>query len=310
MNFIDLFAGIGGFRLSLESLGAKCVFSSEIDISARETYFKNFGEYPEGDITKISSKSIPSHDILCAGFPCQPFSIGGYRKGFSDTRGTLFFDIERIIKAKKPKVIFLENVRGLTNHDKGRTFKIIKNKLNLLGYNIFYKVLNSKDYGVPQNRERIYIIGFRNKKKKFDFDLIKKSKSSLLSLLDQSNKLNQSELSDIALKHVTKHLKKIKKTKKINYQYPQVITEIRPTRCSFRNDNISPCLTAKMGTGGNNVPYLIDYNRFMSVNECLRIQGYPKNFKIYGSKQNKYKQIGNSVSIPLIKKISKLILSE
>ncbi len=179
-----------------------------------------------------------------------------------------------------------------------------------MGYNIFYKVLNSKDYGVPQNRERIYIIGFRNKKKKFDFDLIKKSKSSLLSLLDQSYKLNNSELSDIALKHVNKHLRKIIKTKKINYKYPQVITEIRPTRCSFRNDNISPCLTAKMGTGGNNVPYLIDYNRFMSVNECLRIQGYPKNFKIYGSKQNKYKQIGNSVSIPLIKKISKLILSE
>lgn len=301
---------MGGFRLSLESLGAKCVFSSEIDMSARETYFKNFKVYPEGDITKISSINIPSHDILCAGFPCQPFSIGGYRKGFNDTRGTLFFDIERIIKAKKPKVIFLENVRGLINHDKGRTFKVIKSKLNLLGYNIFYKVLNSKDYGVPQNRERIYIIGYKNKKKKFDFNLIKKSHSSLLSLLDQSDKLNKSELSNIALNHVNKHLKQIKKSKEIKYQYPQVITEIRPNRCSFRNDNVSPCLTAKMGTGGNNVPYLINFNRFMSVKECLQIQGYPKKFKICGSKQNKYKQIGNSVSIPLIKKISKLILTE
>ncbi|SVD32703.1 uncharacterized protein METZ01_LOCUS385557, partial [marine metagenome] len=147
----------------------KCVFSSEIDKSARETYFANFAEHPSGDITRIAANEIPKHDILCAGFPCQAFSIGGYRKGFEDTRGTLFFDIERIIKVKKPRCIFLENVKGLVNHDRGRTLKIINEKLKKQGYNLFHKVLNSSEYGVPQNRERIYIIGFRNKKITFDF---------------------------------------------------------------------------------------------------------------------------------------------
>ena len=308
MKFIDLFSGIGGFRLALERLGMQCVFSSEIDKSARETYFANFAEYPSGDITRIAVKEIPKHDILCAGFPCQAFSIGGYRKGFEDTRGTLFFDIERIIKVKKPRCIFLENVKGLVNHDRGRTLKIINEKLKKQGYNLFYKVLNSSEYGVPQNRERIYIIGFRNKRIKFDFDLLQKKKTSLSTILDNNRILNKSELSDIAMKHVKNHLKKIKRVKKINYKYPRVISEIRPSRVSFRNDDISPCLTAKMGTGGNNVPYIINFNRFMTVKECLRVQGFPANFKMRGSKQNRYKQIGNSVSAPLIKSILKEIL--
>ena len=308
MKFIDLFSGIGGFRLALERLGMQCVFSSEIDKSARETYFANFAEYPSGDITRIAVKEIPKHDILCAGFPCQAFSIGGYRKGFEDTRGTLFFDIERIIKVKKPRCIFLENVKGLVNHDRGRTLKIINEKLKKQGYNLFYKVLNSSEYGVPQNRERIYIIGFRNKRIKFDFDLLQKKKTSLSTILDNNRILNKSELSDIAMKHVKNHLKKIKRVKKINYKYPRVISEIRPSRVSFRNDDISPCLTAKMGTGGNNVPYIVNFNRFMTIRECLRVQGFPRDFKMRGSKQNRYKQIGNSVSVPLIKSISKEIL--
>jgi len=308
VKFIDLFSGIGGFRLALESLGAKCVFSSEIDQSARETYFANFAEHPSGDITRIAANEIPKHDILCAGFPCQAFSIGGYRKGFEDTRGTLFFDIERIIKVKKPRCIFLENVKGLVNHDRGRTLKIINDKLEKQGYNLFHKVLNSSEYGVPQNRERIYIIGFRNKKIKFDFDLLQKKKTSLSAILDKNRILNKSELSEIALRHVKNHLKKIKRVKKINYKYPRVISEIRPSRVSFRNDDISPCLTAKMGTGGNNVPYIVNFNRFMTIRECLRVQGFPRDFKMRGSKQNRYKQIGNSVSVPLIKSISKEIL--
>ena len=309
MKFIDLFAGIGGFRLALESIGMKCIFSSEIDESAKETYFANFGEYPSGDITKISANKIPEHDILCAGFPCQAFSIAGHRKGFQDTRGTLFFDIERIIKQKKPECIFLENVKGLVSHDKGRTFKIIYKKLKKQGYNIFYKVINSRDYGVPQNRERIYIVGFRNNEIEFNFDLMQKKKTSLSKILDSTNRHNKSELSKIALKHVNDHLKKIKRVKKINELYPKIINEIRPSRVSFRNDDISPCLTAKMGTGGNNIPYIVNYNRFMTIRECLSIQGFSKNFKIRGSKQNKYKQIGNSVSVPLIKSIGKIIKS-
>lgn len=160
-TFIDLFAGIGGFRLALESLGATCVFSSEIDKRAQETYLKNFGELPSGDITKVEAEDIPEHDILCAGFPCQAFSIAGARKGFQDARGTLFFEVLRIAQAKRPKVLFLENVRHLTTHDNGRTMGIITDSLHELGYDVHAKVLSAKDYGVPQKRERIYIVCFR-----------------------------------------------------------------------------------------------------------------------------------------------------
>ena len=163
-TFIDLFAGIGGFRMALQNLGGKCVFSSEKDKFAKKTYETNFGEIPFGDITKIHEQNVPEHDVLCAGFPCQAFSIAGKRKGFKDeTRGTLFFDIARIIEAKKPKAFFLENVKGLTNHDKGRTLKTI---LKVLRDDLNYfvpepRIMNAKDFGVPQNRERIFIIGFR-----------------------------------------------------------------------------------------------------------------------------------------------------
>ena len=139
-TFIDLFSGIGGFRLAFESVGGKCIFSSDIDKWANETYYDNFGDYPQGDISKIDADDIPDHDVLCGGFPCQPFSIGGYRKGFCDTRGTLFFEVERILKAKKPQAFLLENVKGLTNHDKGNTFKVIKQSLTKMGYSIFYQV--------------------------------------------------------------------------------------------------------------------------------------------------------------------------
>ena len=174
MKFIDLFCGIGGFRIAFESVGGKCVFSSDIDKYACATYNANFGEYPLSDITLIDAQEIPDFDILCAGFPCQPFSIGGLRKGFQDTRGTLFFDIERILREKRPQAFILENVKGLINHDKGKTLEVILNKLastingssninkydDCLNYDVHYKVINSKDFGVPQNRERVYIIGF------------------------------------------------------------------------------------------------------------------------------------------------------
>ena len=189
MKFIDLFCGIGGFRIGFESVKGECVFSSDIDKFACETYNNNFGDYPLSDITLIDEKKIPDFDILCAGFPCQPFSIGGLRKGFQDTRGTLFFDIERIVRVKKPKAFILENVKGLVNHDKGKTLKVILNKLanringienlekldDCLNYDVHYKVINSKDFGVPQNRERIYIIGFKqNRDFKFPESKIEK----------------------------------------------------------------------------------------------------------------------------------------
>ena len=165
-KFIDLFAGIGGIRIPFDELNGSCVFSSEFDKYAAQTYFENFGHSPYGDITKINIDDIPKHDLLLAGFPCQPFSLGGKRKGFRDTRGTLFFNIEKILEARKPKAFLLENVRGLVNHDKGKTFEIIKDALSSkekLNYNIFYKVLNAKDFGLPQNRSRIFIVGFKDK---------------------------------------------------------------------------------------------------------------------------------------------------
>ena len=161
MKFIDLFAGIGGFRYALESLGCTCVFSSEWDKFCEMSYTLNFKETPHGDITKIDEKDIPKFDILCAGFPCQPFSISGNQKGFGDTRGTLFFDIARIVKYHKPKVILLENVKNLKAHNGGATFNVISTVLKNLNYNIYYKVLNAKNFGLPQNRERIAIVCIR-----------------------------------------------------------------------------------------------------------------------------------------------------
>lgn len=161
MKFIDLFAGIGGFRYALQDLGCSCVFSSEWDKFCQESYKLNFNEVPFGDITKIDEKNIPSFDILCAGFPCQPFSVSGKQKGFNDTRGTLFFDIARIVKYHQPKIILLENVKNLRAHNGGATFEVISNTLNKMNYNIYYKVLNAKNYCLPQNRERITIVCIR-----------------------------------------------------------------------------------------------------------------------------------------------------
>lgn len=306
-NFIDLFSGIGGFRLAFESLGGKCIFSSDIDKWANKTYFLNFNEYPQGDITKISSENIPDHDILCAGFPCQSFSIGGYRKGFCDTRGTLFFEIERILKDKLPKAFILENVRGLVNHDKGKTFNIIKKSLQNLGYSIFYEIINSKDFGIPQNRERIYIVGFLGQINEFKFPIPKKEKVNAYEFLEKDPKGFQ--ITETANKHLEKHYANFKVKKKINKDYPIFATEIRPSRCSFRNDGISPCLTAKMGTGGNNVPVLVDEKRKLTVRECLRLQGFPDTYKIKENYSQSYKQVGNSVTVPIIRSIGEEMIN-
>ena len=189
ITFIDLFAGIGGFRLGMEEAGFKCVGSSEIDSHARSMYKKNFNETPKGDITKLNPNDFPDFDVLCAGFPCQSFSICGLREGFNDeTRGTLFFDICRILKEKKPPVFILENVGHLKHHDKGRTLKIILHSLIELGYTVDYKVLNAKDFGVPQNRDRIIIIG-NLKGHNFNFNRLKTNTINYMKpFLDNNNK--------------------------------------------------------------------------------------------------------------------------
>lgn len=315
MKFIDLFCGIGGFRIAFESVGGNCVYSSDIDKYACETYKENFNDFPLSDITKINEKDIPDFDILCAGFPCQPFSIGGLRKGFQDTRGTLFFDIERIIKEKRPQAFVLENVKGLVNHDKGKTLNVIINKLadrvngkknvnkfkDCLNYDIHYKVINSKKFGVPQNRERIYIVGF-DKKVDFKFPIGNKEKK-LTEVIDYS--LEKNTISLILDKNIETHLKNHKKYLEIKDLEYLLAYEVRKSRSTFRFDNLSPTLTAKMGTGGNNVPVLVNQKRKLSTDECLQIQGYPKNFKIKPNYSQSYKQIGNSVSVPVIKSLAK-----
>ncbi|CAA6804902.1 MAG: DNA-cytosine methyltransferase (EC [uncultured Sulfurovum sp.] len=273
IKFVDLFSGIGGFRLAFESTGAKCVFSAEIDKHACETYQKNFGDYPFCDVSTLSTSDIPDFDILCAGFPCQPFSLAGKRKGFEDTRGTLFFDIERIIHAKQPKAFILENVKGLVNHDKGKTLKVILETLEKkLNYKVFYQVLNSKDYSVPQNRERIYIIGFKNHDINFQFPEKEELQTDLSTIRDTNiMSIENTDISDLAKSHIMTHLKNHKKYHDIKENKLLLAYEVRKSRCAFRFDNISPTLTAKMGTGGNNVPIFVNELRKFSTRECLRI---------------------------------------
>ncbi|CAM3371195.1 DNA cytosine methyltransferase [Empedobacter stercoris] len=312
MKFIDLFCGIGGFRLGFESIGGECVFSSDIDKYACETYYNNFGDYPFGDITQIDAKDIPDFDLLCGGFPCQPFSIGGLRKGFQDTRGTLFFHIERIIRDKKPKAFILENVKGLVNHDSGKTLDVILNKLAIkingnintnrfndcLNYHVFYKVVNSKDFGVPQNRERIYIIGFKNDVD-FKFPDVQIKNVFLSDIIDET--IEKNTISETLKFNIDNHLQLHSKYNIVKDLKYLLAYEVRKSRATFRFDNLSPTLTAKMGTGGNNVPVLVNHGRKLTTDECLKIQGYPKDYKIKFNNSQSYKQIGNSVSVPVIK---------
>ncbi len=321
MRFIDLFSGMGGFRLALEQNKLKCVFSADNDKFACETYNLNFHEYPLIDIKNLDIKKIPDHEILCAGFPCQPFSIGGYRKGFNDIRGTLFFDIVKILKIKKPKIFILENVKGLTNHDKGRTFKVIldylasqingtdhptSNKDNL-GYNVFWDILNTKDFNLPQNRERTFIVGFKDPKINFNFPKGLKRTKDLIDILDKNPEIKI--ISDQSQEYIHTFLKNHKKNNLISQLKYLVAYEIRKSRVAFRFDNNSPCLTTKMGTGGNNVPYLVNQNRFFTLKEGLKLQGFSENFKLTENYSASLRQIGNSVSIPVVNSIIRNILS-
>lgn len=308
IKFIDLFAGIGGFRIALEKNGGTCVFSSEIDKFASETYFNNFGEFPSGDIFKIKDEEIPNHNILCAGFPCQPFSLAGKRLGFNDVRGTLFFEVARILKSKKPEAFILENVAGLVNHDKGKTLETIENILTDLGYKFHWKLLNAKNYGIPQNRNRWYCVGVKDE---FDIDLESifpekiKLDNTLKNIIDMD--LSDSHIvSETAQNNISKHVNLfLEKSKNIVNDEPVIANNIRPSKVSFSANGISPCLTAKMGTGGNNVPVIVELNRKYTIPECLAIMGFPSDYNIKDNYSQSYKQIGNSVVVPIIELISK-----
>lgn len=302
-NIIDLFAGIGGIRSGFERVFQKdcqVVFSSEIDKNAQKTYYKNYKDVPHGDITKIDAKDIPAHEIVLAGFPCQAFSVAGHRKGFEDTRGTLFFDVARIIEYHKPKVVFLENVKGFVGHDKGNTFKIVKQTLVDLGYKVYAEVLNTKDYGIPQNRERIYIVAFLDKTIEFKFPKKERLELGIEDFLDK----DASETFYYNNKPLYEKLKNEVIKKETVYQWRrQYVRE--------NKNNVCPTLTANMGTGGHNVPIIKDDKgiRKLTPMECIGFQGFDTTFTFPKdlALSHQYKQAGNSVTVKVIEKIAQEI---
>ncbi|MFZ7266066.1 DNA cytosine methyltransferase [Avibacterium avium] len=304
-TFIDLFAGLGGFRLALESLGAKCIYSSEWDVPVQKVYEENFGDIPEGDITQINENTIPSHDILCAGFPCQAFSISGKQRGFEDSRGTLFFDVARIIKAKRPKVVFMENVKNFATHDGGKTLEVVKGTMEELGYTFYQKVLNSVNYGVPQKRERIYMVCFRNDLK---IDNFKYPKPFELTrhvedfLLD-----DESMVRDLYVDRIDTYYNGVEDTQYSNKSIRLgIVNKGGQGERIYSTKGIAITLSAYGGgvfakTGG----YLINgKTRKLHPRECARIMGYPDSYKICNNANQAYKQFGNSVVIDVLQYIS------
>lgn len=296
-KFIDLFAGIGGIRLGFESVGGTCVFSSEWDAAACQTYKANFGEQPAGDITKVKSEDIPDFDILLAGFPCQPFSIIGDKEGFNhETQGTLFFEIERILRDKQPKAFMLENVRNLTAHDKGRTFKVIVDHLTALGYHVHHKVLNALDYGVPQKRERIIIVGFKDDVDfKFPEPIPVEQRKTLSDILEKNVDARyyvRAEIRDSRLERL----------KDKNYPKPYI-----------SHENIAGSITPhpyssalRAGASANYI--LVNDERRPTERELLRIQGFPDDYKIVVSYSQLRHQTGNSVAVPVMKAVAREML--
>jgi DNA (cytosine-5)-methyltransferase 1 len=302
-RFIDLFAGIGGIRTGFHQVfndEAEFVFSSEIDKFAQITYFHNYNEMPFGDITKIEANEIPPFDILLGGFPCQPFSHAGLKKGFDDTRGTLFFDIARIIKHHLPSVVFLENVKGFKNHDKGNTFQVVKNTLESLGYKVFAEVLNAKDFGLPQNRERIYIIAFQNNEIDFKFPSKIIHDVSLGNILE-TNVDEKYTISDkLWAGHQRRKLEHISKGNGFGYSI-------------FNHESkYTSTISARYYKDGSEI--LIEQAnknpRKLTPREACRLQGFPENFKIVVSDAQSYKQFGNSVAVPVISHLAKSIYEQ
>ncbi len=321
MRFIDLFAGIGGFRLGFEQAGLQCVFSAENNTQCQQVYYENFNERPFGDITAVNANEIPNFEVLLAGFPCQPFSISGKKLGFLDTRGTLFFEVCKIIKAKAPKVVVLENVKHLIHHDKGKTLEVILYSLEELGYEISHNIVNTKDFGLPQNRERIFIVGTLNGTFNFngiklrstpdlrefldregDFETLKKSEYTLiespriqpLSRLFFVGYRNKNTWK-VGIRPNTEHLSRV-------HRQPNRIYSI---------DGFHPTLPSQE-TSGRFFIYIPekDLVRKLTIGECYRLMGFPEYYKKHPTVGERYKQIGNAVSPPVAFEIANAILSQ
>lgn len=306
-RFIDLFAGIGGIRIPFQELGGSCVFSSEWDRFAQKTYSVNFGEVPSGDITQIDSASIPDFDVLLGGFPCQPFSAAGLKKGFADTRGTLFFEIERIMRDKRPKAFLLENVKQLRTHDKGRTLKVILSHIEELGYYVKYDILRAGDFGVPQNRERTYIVGFDKhyfdieEDYEFRFPEPTYEKTRLGDILE--DEVDEKYTLTDALWEGFKKRKQNNINRGAGFGY-----------CLFNAESpYVSTLVARYYKDGQEI--LIDQGpdknpRKLTPRECARLQGFPDSYIIPVSNTQAYKQFGNSVAVPVIRAVAKRIFEE
>ena len=316
-TFIDLFAGIGGFRIPMQEIGGKCVFTSEFNYHAQRAYELNYGEVPFGDITKINLDLVPKHNVLCAGFPCQAFSISGKMKGFEDTRGTLFFDVAEIIKKHKPKAFFLENVKGLTNHDKGKTLSTILNVLrNDLGYFVPEpQIINAKNFGVPQNRERIFIVGFRNDLNinHFEYPKPTNTNTKIRDIVEENEVSVKYYLSKTYLETLRRHkARHASKGNGFGYEIKEmdgIATAIvcggmgreRNLLIDDRLTNFIPVTKIKGDVNREGI-------RKMTPREFARLQGYPDEFKIEVADVQAYKQFGNSVAVPAIQATAKQII--
>lgn len=319
-TFIDLFAGIGGFRIAFEELGGKCLFTSEIDAECARTYQVNFNDHPDGDITQIDVKDIPKHDILCAGFPCQPFSISGHKKGFSDTRGTLFFNVLEIIKKRKPQVVFLENVKHLKDHDNQNTLNVILKSLEDTGYIPEWKIINAKDFGVAQNRERIIIIAHR--KKTFDFSEIPHQPEILLKdILDVTGDFEYLKPDEYTIlpKNIWKkqrsglifcgHRNKAIRKNGVRENTEHLSRVHKQPNRIYHIDGTHPTIPSQE-TSGRFWIYDNKSVRKLTIDECFRLQGFPSDFEKVSSIGASYNQVGNAVAVPMIKAVGEEVIKQ
>lgn len=297
LRFIDLFAGIGGIRLGLERAGGVCVFSSEWDAEAAQTYEAYFGERPAGDITKVPNSAVPDHDILAGGFPCQAFSIIGGMKGFSDTRGTLFFEIERILRAKQPKAFLLENVKNLASHDGGRTFKVILEHLKALGYHVHWRILNALNFNLPQKRERVIIVGFKENHP-FEWPASQPLRKKLADVLESDEDVNK--------KHFASEKMRLSVQARLQGKHlppePWISHENKA-------GNISPLpYSCALRAGASYNYLLVNGRRRLTPRENLRLQGFPEDFPTVVSDGAIRKQCGNSVPVAVIEAVAKQLV--
>ena len=300
-TFIDLFAGVGGIRIAFESQGGKCVFTSEWDKFAQQTYEANYGDIPHGDLTQIGAEDVPSHDVVLGGFPCQPFSNAGLKRGFDDTRGTLFFDVARIVEFHQPSMILLENVKGFARHDKGRTLAVVKRVLDELGYNVFTKILNAKDFGVPQNRERIFIVGINRDKVGdvgFNFPEPIGVATKLGDILEKKVDEKYTLSDKLWEGHQRRKLEHQRKGNGFGYS-------LFTSRSTYTST-----ISARYYKDGSEI--LIEQKgknpRRLTPREAARLQGFPESFVIPVSDGQAYKQFGNSVAVPVLTAVAEKMI--